>query len=61
MARSRTHPRLLRCRWLEGSRTPFLVDLGLICLHRHSLQRMERLVEDVLLERMFRASGIDLG
>jgi hypothetical protein len=29
MARSRTHSHLLRRRWLEGSSTPFLVDLGL--------------------------------
>jgi hypothetical protein len=51
MARSRTHPHLLRRRWLEGSSTPFLVDLDLVCLCRHSLQRLERLVGDVLLER----------
>ena len=56
MARSRTHPHLLRRRWLEGSSTPFLVDLDLVCLRRqslrrHSLQRLERLVGDVLLQR----------
>jgi hypothetical protein len=51
MALSRTHPHLRRRRWLEGSSTPFLVDLGLVCLRRQSLQRLERLVGDVLLER----------
>jgi len=56
MASSLVHPHVHRRLWLESFGTHFLVDLGLVCLRRqplrrHSLQRLERLVGDVLLQR----------
>jgi hypothetical protein len=51
MASSLVHPHVHRRLWLESFGTHFLVDLNLGCLRRQSLQRLERLVGDVLLQR----------
>ena len=51
MASSHVHPHTHRRLWLEGSGTRFLVSLGEACAEL-CLPRLERLVEEVLYERL---------
>ena len=51
LVRSHVHPHAHRRLWLESSGTRFLVSLGEACAEL-CLPRLERLVEEVLYERL---------
>jgi len=51
MAFSHVHPHTHRRLWLESFGTHFLLSLGEACVEL-SLPRLERLVEEVLYERL---------
>ena len=51
LVRSHVHPHAHRRLWLKGFGTHFLLSLGEACVEL-SLPRLERLVEEVLYERL---------